>query len=69
MWELAGNRYDDDDKVRDVPVVFEVMFSECDDFDNKFQEEDQNEAEIEEEQNDLCLHALMICFHCQTQNV
>lgn len=69
MWELADNRQDDYAKIDDVPAVFEVVFSECDGFHNKFQEKDEYEHEMNPVKGLFCLDALIIWFHCQTQNV
>lgn len=69
MRKLASNSDDEDHKVDDVPAIVEVVFSECDDFDDKFHEEDDDEAEVEPVQVLFCLYAHIIRLHHHTHHV
>lgn len=69
MRQLANNSNHEDHKVGDVPAIVEVVFSECDDFDDKFHEENDDEGEVEPVQDLFCLHALIVRVHHHTHHV
>lgn len=69
MRKLARNSEDQDHKVDDVPAIVEVVFSECDDFNDKFHREDDDEGEVELVQDVICLHLQIIRIHHQTHHV
>lgn len=69
LWKLTNDANDEDDEVKDVPAVHEVVLSERNDLHNEFYEEYDEEAEVEPGEDKLCVIVLVECFRHQNYHV
>ncbi len=60
---LTHNGQNDDNTVKDVPTIGEIVVSQRKEFQDELASEGHNEYEVYPVQDVLCLFWLIICFH------